>query len=42
MVVYGLLVPAIGWQLAGVVWAYCLFYFVIVDFIKVPLFRKWE
>ena len=41
MVVYGLLVPAIGWQLTGIVWGYCLFYFVIVDFIKVPLFKKW-
>ena len=41
MVVYGLLVPAIGWQLTGLVWGYCLFYFVIVDFIKVPLFKKW-
>jgi H+-transporting ATPase len=40
MVVYGLLVPAIGWELAGIVWGYCLFYFVVIDFIKVPLFKK--
>jgi len=41
MVVYGLFVTAIGWYYAGIVLGYCLVAFVITDFIKVPLFKKW-
>jgi H+-transporting ATPase len=40
MVVYGLFVPAIGWYYAGIVWAYCLAAFVVTDFIKVSVFKR--
>jgi H+-transporting ATPase len=40
IVVYGFLVPAIGWTLALIVWGWSLAEFVITDFIKVPFFRK--
>ncbi len=37
--VYGILLPAIGWQLAIFVWIYSLIEFVIVDFSKIPLYK---
>jgi H+-transporting ATPase len=40
IVVYGLFVPAIGWNLALLVWGYAFAEFVITDFIKIPFFKK--
>ncbi len=38
MVVYGLLLPAIGWYLALLVWGYALAWFVVQDFLKVRFY----
>ncbi|MGA7367804.1 MAG: plasma-membrane proton-efflux P-type ATPase [Nitrososphaeraceae archaeon] len=40
--VYGVLLPAIGWQLAIFVWIYSLIEFVIVDFSKIPIYNLLE
>jgi len=40
IVVYGFLVPAIGWPLALLVWGWSLAEFVITDFIKIPFFKR--
>ena len=40
IVVYGWLVPAIGWYLALLVWGWSLVEFVVTDFIKVPFFNR--
>ena len=40
IVVYGFLVPAIGWELALLVWGWALVEFVVTDFIKVPVFKR--
>jgi H+-transporting ATPase len=37
--VYGILLPAMGWGLAALVWGYALFLFVITDFAKVRLYK---
>jgi H+-transporting ATPase len=37
--VYGILLPAMGWRLALLVWGYALAFFVIADFAKVRLYR---
>jgi len=37
--VYGILLPAMGWTLALLVWGYALLLFVITDFAKVRLYR---
>jgi len=37
---YGWLVPAIGWELALLVWGWALVEFVVTDFIKVPVFKR--
>jgi H+-transporting ATPase len=37
--VYGILLPAMGWGLALLVWGYALVLFVITDFAKVRLYR---
>jgi H+-transporting ATPase len=37
--VYGILLPAMGWTLALLVWGYALLMFVITDFAKVRLYR---
>jgi H+-transporting ATPase len=37
--VYGILLPAMGWGLALLVWGYALSLFVVTDFIKVRLYR---
>ena len=35
--VYGILLPAMGWGIAALVWGYALLLFVITDFAKVRL-----
>jgi H+-transporting ATPase len=37
--VYGLLMPALGWQLALLVWCYALVWFVVADRIKLGAYR---
>jgi H+-transporting ATPase len=37
--VYGILLPAMGWALAGLVWGYALASFLVQDFLKVRLYR---
>jgi H+-transporting ATPase len=37
--VYGILLPAIGWNLALLIWGYALAWFVILDFLKVRFYR---
>ena len=39
IVVYGFLLPAIGWYLAAFIWIYALIAFVITDFIKVHFYK---
>jgi H+-transporting ATPase len=39
IVVYGFLLPAMGWKLALFVWGYALAAFLITDFLKVRLYR---
>jgi H+-transporting ATPase len=39
IVVYGFLLPAMGWHLAFLVWGYALILFVVTDFIKVRLYK---
>ena len=36
--VYGILLPAMGWELAGLVWGYALVTFVVQDFLKVRFY----
>ena len=37
--VYGILLPAMGWKFAGIVWGYCLVGFVIIDFAKIGFYK---
>jgi H+-transporting ATPase len=37
--VYGILLPAMGWGLAALVWGYALSLFILTDFAKVRLYR---
>lgn len=37
--VYGLLLPAMGWNLAALVWGYALVMFLVQDFLKVRFYR---
>ena len=37
--VYGILLPAMGWELAALVWGYALASFVVTDFLKVGFYR---
>ena len=37
--VYGILLPAMGWNLAALVWGYALFAFLVTDFLKVRFYR---
>jgi H+-transporting ATPase len=39
IVVYGFLLPAMGWHLALLVWGYALALFVMTDFLKVRLYK---
>jgi H+-transporting ATPase len=38
--VYGILLPAMGWELAGLVWGYALATFVVQDFLKVRFYGR--
>ncbi len=38
--VYGILLPAMGWKLAGFVWGYTLVSFLVTDFLKVPFYGR--
>jgi H+-transporting ATPase len=40
--VYGILLPAMGWELAVFVWGYALTLFMMTDFLKVRLYRLLE
>jgi len=37
--VYGILLPAMGWRIAALVWGYVPVLFVITDFAKVRLYK---
>ncbi len=37
--VYGILLPAMGWALAGLVWGEAILVFLIIDFLKVRFYR---
>ena len=37
--VYGVLLPAIGWELALIVWGYALLWFLIQDYLKVQFYK---
>ena len=37
--VYGILLPAMGWGLAALVWGYAFALFVVTDFAKVRLYK---
>jgi H+-transporting ATPase len=37
--VFGIILPAMGWALAGLIWAYALGFFLITDTLKVYLYR---
>jgi H+-transporting ATPase len=39
MTVFGIILPAMGWVLAGLIWVYALGFFLITDTLKVYLFR---
>jgi H+-transporting ATPase len=39
LTVYGILFTAMGWALAGLVWAKAISVFIIIDFIKVHFYR---
>jgi H+-transporting ATPase len=39
LTVYGILLPAMGWGLAAIVWGYALTLFVITDFLKVQFYK---
>ncbi len=39
IVVYGFLLPAMGWGLALFIWGYALVFFIITDFIKVRVYK---
>jgi hypothetical protein len=38
--VYGILLPAMGWDLAALVWGYALVSFVVTDSLKVLFYRR--
>ncbi|MGB9740997.1 MAG: plasma-membrane proton-efflux P-type ATPase [Candidatus Bathyarchaeia archaeon] len=37
--VYGILLPAMGWSLAGLVWGYALTLFLVSDFLKIRFYK---
>jgi H+-transporting ATPase len=39
LTVYGILLPAMGWGLAALVWGYSLALFLITDFLKVRFYK---
>ncbi len=38
--VYGIYIPAIGWEWAGIVWLYAIIWFLFNDIVKVVFYRK--
>ena len=40
LTVYGILLPAMGWGLAAIVWGYALAMFIVTDFLKVQLYKR--
>ena len=40
LTVYGILLPAMGWGLAAIVWGYDLALFLVTDFLKVQLYNR--
>ena len=42
LTVYGILLPAMGWNLAILVWVYALAGFIIIDFLKVRFYKLLE
>jgi H+-transporting ATPase len=40
--VYGILLPAMGWHLAALVWVYALATFLLQDFLKVRFYQYWS
>jgi H+-transporting ATPase len=39
LTVYGILLPAMGWGLAAIVWGYAMTFFVATDFLKVQFYK---
>jgi H+-transporting ATPase len=37
--VYGILLPAMGWSLASLVWGYALALFLVTDFLKIRFYK---
>jgi H+-transporting ATPase len=37
--VYGFLMTPLGWYYAGIVWGYCLVFFIVQDFVKLAAYR---
>ena len=37
--VYGLFMTPIGWKYAGLIWAYCIFWFIVEDFTKIFVYK---
>jgi len=42
LTVYGILLPAMGWGLAAIVWGYTLALFLVTDFLKVAFYNRLE
>ena len=43
LAVYGLLMPAaLGWEYVGLIWAYCLIWFIIEDIAKLGVYKILE
>ena len=40
--VYGLFMTPLGWKLAGIVWAYCIAWFLVEDAAKVMIYKMVE
>jgi len=40
--VYGILMPALGWKFAGLVWGYALVWFLIEDQVKLGAYRTFS
>jgi H+-transporting ATPase len=40
LTVYGILLPAMGWGLAAIVWGYALTLFLVTDFLKVQFYKR--
>ena len=40
MTVHGRVIPGISWSLVGVIWLYCLAWMVVLDIVKLRLYRR--